>query len=124
MKFADNPDTRTTHEVRAFVDITEADVMQDESSRYDYASRKRIIVLLPFRPERAQITWRWSGSPLDEWVMTGLTVSGPNIKADGTDGLKTRSVSFIRGGEVSGDTPVDLLNFAAALAPTSKVVSE
>lgn len=118
MQFTDT-DVRTTHEVRAYVTITDAEVMYDDALKF--TGRKTEAVRIPFRPERAQFAWRWSPD-LDEWVLTGLSVFGPQIKKDGTDGLKTRSVGFIRRGEVSGDTPVSLLNYANSIRPTSKVV--
>ncbi len=118
MEFTDI-DVRETHETRAYVTITDAEVMYDDVLKF--TGRRAEQVSIPFRPERAQFVWHWSPD-LDEWVLTGLWVHGPQIKKDGTDGLKTRSVGFIRRGEVSGDTPVSLLNFANSIRPTSKVV--
>ena len=120
MEFTDST-TREDHITRGHANITGADLMQDDSLRWDHMARRAVAAPTTFRPDRVTFSWRWSPE-LDEWVLTSLTVSGPQIKKDGTDSVKTRSLPFIRNGEVSGDTPLNLLRFVATLTPTSKVV--
>lgn len=114
-------DTRTyeAHTAYASATITDAETMEDLTTRYVPGEGNR-PVRVPFTPDRAAFRWRWDGTL--GWVLVQIRVSGLQIKKDGTPGAKTRTVSFVQRGEVLPTTPSALITLADELAPKSQVV--
>lgn len=113
-------DTRTTerHTASASATITAAAPMHDVTTRW--MGNRYETVGIPFRPDRAEFRWTWDDRL--GWVLTQITASGYALKKDGSDGVKRRSIDFIRKGEIVESTPAALVALADKLAPKSRVV--
>lgn len=111
---------RETHEAYGSAKITTGELMDDITTRWSANKGRYETTGIKFRPERVMFRWHYDLGL--GWVLTQIRVSGPMIKKNGSDGLKTRSIDFIRAGQVIDITPSAIIALAAELAPKSKVI--
>lgn len=72
------------------------------------------------RPTNLAVSWTWK-SEEGAWSLESVTVSGPIIKKDGTDGRSRGKVSFTPGfnGVLKNDTPSWVVSLVEAHTPTT-----